>query len=303
MTTPRDGTTAAPLIVELRGRLGNQIFQFAAGYALSLRLGSELLFSSRALGPAPLELPHLIGDRYQEATLRQLLRVGRFEYGIRGRRFVDAALGIATQARSRLARHTYIADSVASIQLFDPSVLEARPPCILQGFFASERYFCDRAADVDDAIRLPAPALLEGLARPIVGVSFRRGDFNSLGWALPLEYYEAALVALSEREQPGTILVFADDRDFGELAEPWLGRFGPVVNGLRLSGDAVVNLAMLAACDHNVIANSTFSWWGAWLAERRARRAAEHLVLAPADWRRNRPTPDAIPDRWLAINW
>jgi Glycosyl transferase family 11 len=297
-------STAAPLIVELRGRLGNQLFQFAAGYALARRLGCELRFSSRALRGAPLELPRLVGRHYREATRWQLLRVGRFEYEIRGRRFVDAALGLATRARSRLARHTYIADSVASIQIFDPRVLDARPPCIMQGFFASERYFSDLAGDVDDAIRLPTPALLpDDLARPIVGVSFRRGDFNSLGWTLPLEYYEAALSTLCETSKPGTILVFADDRDFGELATPWFERFGPAVNGLRLSDDPIVNLTMLAGCDHNVIANSTFSWWGAWLAERRALRPAEHLVLAPADWRRGRPTPDAIPDRWHAISW
>ena len=294
----------APLIIELRGRLGNQLFEFATAYALSRRLGCELLFSSRRLLQAPLEVHRVIGGLYREASRQQLLRVGRFDYGIRGRLAVDSAWGAATRAWSRLTGHTYIADS-ESRQVFDPETLEARPPCLLRGYFESERYFSDRASEVDRAIELPslADVLPDELARPIVGVSFRRGDFNSMGWALPLDYYEAALSTLCERVRPGTLIAFGDDRDFVALAEPWLRRFGPVVNGLRLSDDPLVNLAMLAACDHNVIANSTFSWWGAWLAERRAPGTAERLVLAPADWRRGRPTPDAIPDRWTAVSW
>jgi hypothetical protein len=300
---------SAPVIVELRGRLGNQLFEFAAAYALSRRLGCELLFSSRRLAPAPLELPRLLGDLYREADSRQLLRVGRFHYRIRGRRFVDAALRIATRARSHLTGHAYIVDSTyivdrAARHRADSRVLEARPPCVLRGYFENERYFSDLASDVDRAIRLPslADVLPEDLARPIVGVSFRRGDFNSMGWTLPLDYYEAALSTLCERVRPGTLMVFADDRGFSDLAEPWLRRFGPVVNGARFSDDLVANLAMLAACDHNVIANSTFSWWGAWLAERRAPTAADRLVLAPAGWRRGRPA-DVIPDRWTAVSW
>jgi len=300
---------SAAIILELRGRLGNQLFEFAAAYALCRRLGCELLFSSRRMWGAPLELHRLIGGLYREASRRQLLSVGRFHYGSRGRGVVDAALRMTTRARSHLTGHTYILDSTRIVDgqsrhRADSRVLEARPPCVLRGYFENERYFADRASEVNRAIRLPpvAGVLPEDLARPIVGVSFRRGDFNSMAWALPLDYYEAALSALCERVRPGTLMVFADDRGFGQLAEPWLGRFGPVVNSARFSEDAVAGLAMLAACDHSVIANSTFSWWGAWLAERRAPTAADRIVLAPAGWRRGRPA-DVIPDRWTAVSW
>jgi hypothetical protein len=293
----------APLIVELRGRLGNQLFEFAAAYALSQRLGCELLFSSRRLWNAPLALPGLIGGLYREATLGQLLRVGRFDYPIPGMLHVDAAWGVAARTWSRITGHDLIVES--DREVVDPRVLRARPPFVLRGYFESERCFGDRASEVDDAIRLPplAGVLPRELPRPIVGVSFRRGDFNVHGATLPLEYYESALSSLCDRVRPGTIMVFGDDPVFNELAQPWLRRFVPVVIGQRTPDDPLVTLAEFAACDHNVIANSTFSWWGAWLGERRAPSATERLVLAPSDWRRGRPTPDLIPDRWTAVSW
>lgn len=296
--------TTAPIIVELRGRLGNQLFEFAAAYALSRRLGCPLLFSSRRLWGAPLDLHRLIGDLYREASLGQLLRVGRFDYRIRGMLSVDAAWGRAAQLWSDLTGHTLIVESDAR-QVFDSRVLEAKPPCVLRGYFESERYFSDRAAEVAGAIQLPPldHSLSRELSRPIVGVSFRRGDFNVSGATLPLEYYEAALSNLCERVRPGTLMVFGDDPVFNELARPWLGRFGPVVNGQRTTDDPLVALAAFAACDHNVIANSTFSWWGAWLGERRVPDPVDRVVLAPADWLRERPTPDVIPDRWTAVSW
>jgi hypothetical protein len=176
---------------------------------------------------------------------------------------------------------------------------------VLRGYFEHERYFSDVAPEVETAIHLPPTddVLPRELPRPIVSVTFRRGDFNSLGWSLPLDYYEAALSHLCERIRPGTLLALGDDPGFNELAEPWLQRFAPVVNGLRLSGDPVTNLAMLAACDHSVIANSTFSWWGAWLSERRAPSPGERMVFAPDDWRHGRPTADIIPDRWTRVSY
>ncbi len=294
----------APVIVELRGRLGNQLFEFAAGYALSRRLGCPLLFSSRRLWGAPLELHRLIGGLYREASLGQLLRVGRFDYRTHGMLHLDSVWGGAARTWSRLTGHALIVDSDAR-QVFDAHVLEARPPCVLRGYFETELYFSDCASDVQHAIQLPPldDVLPAGLSRPIVGVSFRRGDFNTSAGTLPLEYYEVALSSLCKRVQPGTLMVFGDDPVFNELAQPWLERFGPVVNGERPTGDPLVALALLAACDHHVIANSTFSWWGAWLGERRAPTSGERVVLAPADWRRGRPTPDVIPDRWTAVSW
>lgn len=298
--------TNDPIIVELRGRLGNQLFAFAAGYALTRRLDCPLLFSSRRLKPADdLDLPQLLGPLYREATPRQLLRVGRFEYDVPGKGALKGGVRAGMDAVARLRRHDTWIEHNSDVHVFEPRVLTARPPALLRGVFPSERYFEDRADDVNAAIRLPPvdDVLPEELRHPLVGVSFRRGDFNSIGWALPLEYYEAALTQLCERVRPGTIVVFSDDRAFNELVGPWVGRFGPIVDGLQLSTDPIVNLAVLAACDHNVIANSTFSWWGAWLADQRAADPTDRLVFAPGNWQRTTATDDSIPDRWHQVSW
>ena len=294
----------APIIVELRGRLGNQLFQFAAGYAAARRHDARLLFSSRRLKRGePLSLPQFIGPRYREASRAQLLRFGRLELDVPGRDAVNGALGAGLLLAGRVRNHPYVIEQRGHAHILDRRMMDARPPCLVRGVFPSEQYFADYADEVAAAICLPpVAAQLSHLPRPLVGVHFRRGDFNSLGWALPLEYYDAALTLLSEQITPGTLLLSSDDHAFTQLVTPWIARFGPVHDTRTLAGGLEGNVAALAACDHHVIANSTYSWWAAWLGERRG-RPGEHLVYAPGDWQRPYETEDSIPERWHAVTW
>lgn len=297
--------TEPALVVELRGRLGNQLFQFAAGYAHSLRLDSPLRFTNRKLKRGEeIELPRLIGERYVRVSKRAMLALGRFQFEVPARHGLDLAARAVAVARSRVTGHRILVDTRSTPHGFEPSVLEARPPCLFQGWFESEEYFADRADDIVAALSLPS---LEGilpadLPRPVVGVSFRRGDFVSLGHTLPLAYYDAALAQLRDRAEIGSVLLLGDDADFVELMGLRLGGSVPFVNGLECSQDAVINMAMLAACDHNVIANSTFSWWGAWLAEHRNPRP-DRVVLAPKAWRHGGGRDARTPSRWSLVSW
>ncbi len=294
----------APVIVELRGRLGNQLFQFAAGFAAAQRHDARLLFSSRRLKRIePLSLPEFIGPMYREASRTQLARFGRFELDVPGREAVNGALGVGVRLAGRMRSHRYVIEQRGNSHVLDADMLAARPPCLVRGVWPSEQYFEDVADEVADAIRLPAvEPRLSQLPRPLVGVHFRRGDFNSLGWSLPLEYYEAALTQLSQHVTPGTILLTSDDHAFSQLVTPWLARFGPVHDTSDLADNLAANVAALAACDHHVIANSTYSWWTAWLGERRS-AVGERLVYAPGDWHRRYDTEHSIPDRWHAVTW
>jgi hypothetical protein len=304
VATPHSATGPA-LVVELRGRLGNQLFQFAAGYAQSLRLGCPLRFTNRKLKRGEVvELPRLIGDRYLRVSKREMLALGRFQFQVPVRHALDVATRAAAVARERVTGHRILVDTRATPHGLDPSVLDSRPPCLFQGWFESEDYFADHADDVVAALSLPpVDGLLPAdLPRPVVGVSFRRGDFVSLGQTLPLAYYDAALAELRARAEIGSLLLLGDDADFVELMGPRLAGAAPFVNGLECSQDVVDNVAMLAACDHNVIANSTFSWWGAWLAEHRDPRP-DRVVLTPEVWRSGGGRDARDPERWSLVSW
>ena len=286
------------VVAELHGRLGNQLFQFASSYAIARRRNAQLLFTSSEVGPDDLLLPKLIGDTYEEASPRQLLQVGQYVYDVRPRSVLRAITRHSAHALRRVERRTpATARFKGDTGRYRPEVFDLDLPVYLQAHLESEQYFAAHATEVMNAIRWP-PNLpnLRRTDAATVAVSFRRGDFNSLGRALPLEYYERSLEFVIGHVPSITLVVFGDDSAFLELAVSWLERYGPVINALELANDPISQLHLMTQCDHHVIANSSFAWWGAWIAEH-ARRREGRFVVAPDEYRGG----DRIPARWHTV--
>ena len=171
-------------------------------------------------------------------------------------------------------------------------------PVYLQGHLQSERYFESVADDVFDAITFPDPrATLPRELGSTLGLSFRRGDYNSLGWALPLAYYDDAVRLVTDTVAVDTIVLFGDDDAFLELAEARYSEYRPVVNAVARARDPLSQLDLLAACDHCVLANSSFAWWGAWLGDHRAAND-DRVVVSPAEYGTDN---DRLPGRWTTV--
>jgi hypothetical protein len=168
------------------------------------------------------------------------------------------------------------------------------------GFFQSHRYF----AGIEKLIWLyfqPAPAVQEQLAakkqdlltRPTVAIHIRHGDYLSMPErfrVLPVEYYRSAMRRFDSRFQ---FAVFGDD-------PAWASQVFRRDNIRIISGNSeVVDLFLMAACDHQIIANSSFSWWGAWLNANPDKR-----VIAPAPWfgpALQHDTSDLLPPGWIGL--
>jgi hypothetical protein len=285
-----------PIVVELRGRLGTQLFQFAAGTALARRHDADLFFDDARLHRGDLRLHELVGEQFRRPDDALLLRLGHRDPR-RERRATRYLRSWEAQGRARVTRR--------AVQLhehtphrYDPAVVAAAPPYLLRGYLQSELYFADVADEVAAAIRLPGtPPPGPG---PTVAVSYRRGDYVGQPYLLPPAYQERALERLCREVQPGTILVFGDDQEFAELVVPRLERFGRV--RASTTRDPVSALAEMAACDHFVVPNSSFAWWAAWLGERRP-EPERHVVLAPEGWMTRGHPEDTIPDRWEQVGW
>ena len=158
-----------------------------------------------------------------------------------------------------------------ALSSFIPQVLELPDNIQLQGWFEDERYFADIADIIrkDFTLKNPLSPVAEAWKNKIlsaecaVSMHFRRGDFlkngNSPQFAVPpLEYYHTAFKQLAEPKS--TVFVFSDDI-------PWckenlkLDVPTEFVEGCKNYED----LHLMSLCKHNINANSTFSWWGAWL--------------------------------------
>ena len=272
----------------LYGRLGNQLFQYAAGRALSLRLGVGLCLDTRHYrGKSRNDL----AINHFSVVAEQCARLPPFGSGLRRR------LG-------HLRKTPFSIYEQQEHLLLDKEYFNQPDWTYLRGSFQSERYFTDHATAIrqDLRIRSATSAANRRIADAIattcaVSVHIRRGDYigNVQLGILTLEYYYAAMRRMNERlaEEP-TFFLFSDDPQW-------------VTDNLRPSaphvvvhqrGPAYEDLRLMSLCKHHIIANSSFSWWGAWLNP-----SCEKIVIGPKRWTSDpRDTmSERVPSEWLRV--
>ena len=190
---------------------------------------------------------------------------------------------------------------------FDKNFYHLTDPVFLDGFFQSPRYFEDIATLIRQEFRIredqsmgvsKKAAEMEEL--PSVGVHIRRGDFLNPKTAayhgvLDASYYANA-VGLMQEKIPGSFFyIFSDDIDWvkDNLSLPAGTEF---VSSFTKS--PIEDFFLMTKCRHNIIANSSFSWWPAWLNNNPAK-----IVIAPKRWFAdpNIDTSDLIPSEWIRL--
>lgn len=193
---------------------------------------------------------------------------------------------------------------------FNPKLFEIPDQCDIHGYFQSEKYFAHCAKSLRRALRFrsqvkrgadAAAVQAMGTRRPkgppTISVHVRRGDYVALPEYHPLcseEYYHRALDFIESRVGTARVVVFSDDVAWCRTA----------FTGPRFcfseGNDQAADLALMARCDHHVIANSSFSWWGAWLNP-----SQNKLVIAPRLWRgvkaQDPEAADQTPADWLRM--
>jgi hypothetical protein len=288
-----------PLVISrLNGGLGNQLFQYAYGRAISLNSGADLALDRSLLEVADGTVTH----RNYELDV----------YGIRAR---DATPNELRRSR-RAMRWPWLSDMkmrTDSPRLYSELLCKPQRDTLLVGFWQSEMCFVSYAAEIAEELT-PRRALsaqsndLAQIARasPSVAVHVRRGDYVSLQAAakfhgtLPLSYYQRAARRIQDHEERPCWFVFSDDIEWCRDALLFLGESAIFV-GHNQGRDAWQDLHLMSLCQHHIIANSSFSWWGAWLSERRGR--VGQMIHAPARWfTKSDPFAEyRIPQRWTKL--
>jgi len=286
------------IVLQAQGGLGNQLFQYAAARRLALQSQCALVVDHHWFDhPRPGETPRALElNRYQVVmrlgTPLELLRWAplRSRWG----RYLKPLLPM-----------TLLREQGHGV---NHKVLSASGNCYLSGFWQSEAYFADVRTQLLTEltpIATPGPEDLAMINRMQEGtpisVHVRRGDYVSLASAsayhglCTLEYYRKAIAYMAERVQSPTLFIFSDDPDWtkAHLKSPFPTHYvdhNPPEKAFQ-------DLRLMSLCRHHILANSSFSWWGAWLS-----RSADGLVIAPERWYAvDRPTPDLIPSRWIRM--
>jgi len=289
------------VIVRLIGGLGNQLFQYALGRTLAARHATKLKLDIRGYGSYALYSYAL--DRFNIiesiATPDEVRR-------LRGGGWIGEQLPRGLQKLNAFRRASHILERRFS---FDPAVLESPDNIYLDGYWQSEKYFKNmesvlrREFTVRTALTGPNRAMAARIAAcDAVSLHVRRGDYASnpnarrVHGLCGIDYYQAAVRRIAERIPHPHFFVFSDEP---EWAAANLGLDHPltVVTGNDAS-HGHEDLRLMSLCRHHIIANSTFSWWGAWLNPN-----ADKIVIAPARWfaDEQRNTRDLFPRSWLAI--
>lgn len=253
----------------LQGGLGNQLFQISATISLAIDMGVEHLF--------PFDHHHLPLQGNNVNTYRDNI-------------FINL----------NPLPHNYF----NKIKPYDePSFSYHKIPMmddiILRGFFQSEKYFQHNQTYLKEIFKMNEKTkkvidtynyLFEN---ETCSLHVRRGDylkFPNEHPVLPIEYYNKAMENFNEGT---TFIVFSDD-------EKWVKENikGENIVYIQRNYD-YIDLYLMTQCNHNIIANSTFSWWGAWLNDNHNKK-----VVAPTKWfgvNKKLDTKDLIPERWVKI--
>lgn len=173
---------------------------------------------------------------------------------------------------------------------FSFNEIKYSPNMLLNGFFQSEKYFYDFKEEIKNLFNLPTDIVKKPIDK-LTSIHVRRGDYLKLQdyhLVLPKEYYLEAMDKIK-----GNFIFFSDDIEW--VKENFKG------DNIFYSetGDELMDLTLMSLCDNNIIANSSFSWWGAYLNKNKNKK-----VIAPKNWfGPNGPTDinDIYPETWEKI--
>jgi hypothetical protein len=304
------------VVAGLFGGLGNQMFQYAAGRALALKTGSRLILDAtgftlpkarRAYGLDGYALAaetRWDGYRYPPSQSAVRFPAPQRPAWLERAAHLARRLGIMPIGR-KAGKNALSVFSERSFD-YDPRFRHCGPQTYLVGYWQSERYFNEVAGFIREELTyLPAPdaANANWLARirtaNAVCVHVRRGDYLlpahfEYHGLCTADYYQRALRLIRDRVEDPQFFVFSDDW-------PWccehLADRDVVVVDANKPEAGHDELRLMAACRHHVIANSSLSWWGAWLAT-----SAGQVVVAPTPWFTHRSeTPDLFPSGWVSL--
>lgn len=290
------------IIVRLTDGLGNQMFQYALGRKLSLLKSTEL----------KLDINWYQGKKEAQQKRKYSLSCFNVQQNIASQKdldfFFQRNLLISLDSK---AKKLFNLPPIKVIKIqkgfqFDKSVFECPRNVYLKGYWQSEKYFLD-IRDIllqDFSLKTEPSSAQQAIIEEItnsesVSVHIRRGDYvanpdlNRVHGVCSLDYYQTCVDYLKRYVQEPHFFIFSDDTEWVQENLIIEGKTTYVSDKNSADYD---DLRLMSLCQHNIVANSSFSWWGAWL-----NRNPNKIVCTPKQWFavKSRNTGDLIPSTWL----
>ncbi|RYE22506.1 MAG: alpha-1,2-fucosyltransferase [Sphingobacteriaceae bacterium] len=297
------------VVVKINGGLGNQMFQYAAGRATSLRFNSVLQIETIFFKDILNEGEHK--RQYQLNIFPNIAALDLQEISPKNRhkqkKYINSSIYKAENSlRGKLGiKLAYQHIWEKNLLTYDPSFQQSNKKAHLTyliGDWQNEQYFESVAAIIRNDFSFPtiesgslnADILSQIYASEAVAVHVRRGDYLLPGIHSPVSpaYYQEALSLIRSKVASPKFFVFSDDINWCRanlgLADACFVEHNTGTNNYR-------DMQLMSSCKHNIIANSSFSWWGAWLNNNPTK-----IVIAPSMWM---PTQAVESSRVVPLSW
>jgi hypothetical protein len=295
------------IIVNINGGLGNQMFQYALGKALSITNKTELkLYVKEVVDRNDhngLELENVfnITSGVVTDTERRLVLGARYTH-----KFIKL---LRSKKLNFLRGKYYIVEQSFN---YDKNIKNMTENVFLRGFWQSEKYFLDYREEILKEFSFKNKFSDENLkiAKKIqekssVAIHVRRGDYISNPGAsktfvsLDVQYYQKAIEKLDIDIPHALLVFFSDDISWVKknIINRLLSNYEYIIVDNNKGDESYNDMRLMSLCDHNIIANSSFSWWGAWLNQNPRKQ-----IIAPKKWFLiDKNTDDLYPNNWIKI--
>jgi hypothetical protein len=292
------------IIIKLQGGLGNQMFQYAFATIVAKKNNTVVyldknffsLIEKRAgFTPRSFELD-IFNNKYFEATQSQVTS------------FFSLSFLEKIKRKLKFNYHKIYNETIFG---FNQSALNIKAPVYLNGYFQSSKYFIGYERLIKDLFLFPIneldtlnkELLLKIKKANTISVHIRRGDYiedkvtHQFHGCCSLEYYLKAITLLMDRYKNFTLVFFSDDSNWvKEQFENF--PYPKLFIDNNSAENSWVDMLLMSSCKHNIIANSSFSWWAAWLNEN-----LDKTVVAPKKWfeTKDLDTKTLLPKEWIQL--
>lgn len=293
--------------IKLTGGLGNQMFQYSLGRKLSIENEAELILDTSFYRKNKLKIifkniTKIIFGIFIKNNVKNIfkkIKQNKRQYDLK---YFELDYKVKKSNKINLP----VVDERKEF-CFDENILKFGDNFAYSGYFNTEKYF----DNIQDIIRddfklkkfydeiLPIPLREKIRQTTSVSIHVRRGDYvnvkniNKYHGVCEEEYYMRAVNLMRSKLSNLSFFVFSDDIDWCKKNLKFMEET-TFVSGLKNYED----LILMSECKHNIIANSTFSWWGAWL-----NKNVNKIIIAPKNWlaSTNIETSDLLLKTWIKI--
>ncbi len=305
-------------IVNINGGLGNQMFQYAFGLKLAQMTCCEVLYDINWYEKIKQEKnsnqKHILngGLAFREYELEKIFNIGANYATLED---VESTKYAKSKYRGFIRKLFDIPKYQTNIlteanpleydeKLFDLKKLK-KASYYFEGYFQNEKYFIGiedkikqkfQFPKVEDEYNLEIIKKINSCSNPVF-IHIRRGDYLNLGWELDIEYYKKAIDYVARNIDNPVFFIFGSDcEDYIKENFQLEYMFEIIGDYNSKNNEDWKDMYLMSQCKHAIIANSTFSWWAAWL-----RKDSSGVILAPDPFVENSST--IIPLGWRKIKW